>query len=355
LTRGRAWGEEDLVRRIERVFPGSDRQVVVPIGDDAAVLRVPAASSLVATTDQMVEGIHFRRADRPGRLLGDKALCVNLSDLAAMGATPRWALLSLFLPPHLRRRDLLEILRGMAGRARKCRVSLIGGNITASSVLALDLTLLGLLPRGITPLRRRGARAGDSILISGSLGASALGLRLLGSGWRWREGAAFKRGASPEKIRAATRVLRRHLSPEPELALGSLLARHGLASAAMDVSDGLSQDLHRLCRASGVGARVELSSLPLDPGAMALAGNEDALRLALHGGEDYLLLVTVPPSRMSALKRLLPRGRLRPIGRVVPQGDGISLVDSAGKERPMPAFGYDHLHPTRAIRVLRTP
>jgi len=352
LTRGRAWGEEELVRRIRRIFPVTDRQVEVPIGDDAAVLRVAGASRLVLTTDQLVEGIHFRRGDRPARLLGDKALGVNLSDLAAMGATPRWALLSLFLPPHLRRSDLLEILRGMARRARKHGVSLIGGNLTASKALALDVTLLGWLPPGVPAPRRRGARVGDVILVSGSLGTYALGLQLLQSGWTWRDSAAYKRGAGAQRSRAATRALRRHLTPEPELALGSLLARKGLVSAMMDLSDGLSRDLARLCQASAVGARVEISSLPLEPAAVAFAGQDEALRLALHGGEDYRLLVTVPPSRLFALKRLLPRHRLRAIGRVVVARDGIKLVDSTGRERPLPPSGYDHLRTPRARKRL---
>jgi thiamine-monophosphate kinase len=349
LSRDPVWGEDDLVRRIARIFPIPGPPIEVPIGDDAAVLRVGTGSRLVVTTDQMVQGVHFRRGDRPGRLLGDKALSVNLSDLAAMGATPRWALLSLFLPPRLRMPDLLEILSGMARRARRCGVSLIGGNLTASKTLALDLTLIGSFPPGVRPLLRRGAKVGDFILVSGSLGASAMGLRLLGSGWRWRRGSAFKRGASKKATRAANHVLRRHLMPEPELALGSFLARRRLASAAMDLSDGLSRDLPRLCRASGVGARVELAALPLDPAVVTLAGKEDALRLALHGGEDYRLLVAVRPSRLAAVEKLLPRGRLRPIGRILPGKAGIRLLDSGGKSRRLPVFGYDHLHPVRPV------
>jgi thiamine-monophosphate kinase len=349
LSRGPAWGEDDLVRRIERIFPVPGPPIEVPIGDDAAVVRVGAGKRLVVTTDQMVEGTHFRRGDRPGRLLGDKALSVNLSDLAAMGATPRWALLSLFLPPRLRPEDLLEILGGMARRARRCGVSLIGGNLTASKILALDLTLIGSLPVGVRPLLRRGAKVGDFILVSGSLGASAMGLRLLGSGWEWRKGAAFKPGATQRSARAATRVLRRHLTPEPELVLGSLLAGRRLASAAMDLSDGLSRDLPRLCRASRVGARLELPAVPLDPAVVALAGKEEALRLALHGGEDYRLLVAVRPSRLAAVEKLLPRGRLRPIGRIVPSKEGIRLVDSRGKSRLLPAFGYDHFRRVQPI------
>ena len=349
MARGRAWSEEDLVRLIRRIFPIPRRQVPVSIGDDAAVLCLPRASRLVLTTDQMVEGIHFRRSTHPPHLLGEKALAVNLSDLAAMGALPRWALLSLFLPPDLSRADLEAVLRGMARRARQSRVELIGGNITVSKVLALDLALVGTLAAGARPLLRRGARPGDTLFVSGRLGGSATGLYLLEGGWRWRGGSAWKRGAPPDMRQPATRALKLHLAPEPQVEIGSLLVRHGLASAAMDLSDGLSRDLWRLCEASGVGARLESNALPLDPSTVKLVGEKEALRLALHGGEDYQLLFTVRRSRRRELSRYLPSGRLYPIGRIVPKQEGIMLEDEAGRARPLLPLGYDH------FRASRTP
>lgn len=340
---GRVRGEEDLVRRIARMFPSAGRQVTVSLGDDAAVLRLAPSRPLVVTTDQLVEGVHFRRATHPPELLGEKAVSVNLSDLAAMGASPRWALMSLFLPPDLSAPYLEEVLRGMARRCSKVGVELVGGNLTSSKVLALDVTLLGLLPAGVRPLRRVGARAGDSIYVSGHLGGSALGLGLLGKGWRWAGGRARKRRASAPAMRCATRALRKHFCPEPELELGLLLARHRLASAAMDLSDGLSLDLRRLCRASGVGARILSGSLPLDPAALQLAGERNALGLALNGGEDYRLLFTVPPGRATLLRRLVSPDKLHPIGRIVPLREGVKLVDEKGRAKPLTPLGYDHL------------
>lgn len=353
MARGRTRSEEDLIRRIQRIFPIRQRQVLVPIGDDAAILKLSASSRLVITTDQMVEGVHFLRDTHPPGLLGEKALSVNLSDLAAMGAVPRWALLSLFLPGDLASDFLEGILLGMARRARRADVALIGGNITASKALALDVTLLGTMASGVRPLLRSGARPGDTIYVSGSLGGAALGLSLLRAGWRWGRIRQRKHRAASAAQRAAAGALKRHLAPDPELDLGRLLARHSLATSAMDLSDGLSLDLHRLCRASRVGARIFVDSLPLDTAAMLWLGEEQARRLALHGGEDYRLLFSVPPSRAMRLCRLVPLDRLHPIGQIVPLREGITLEDEAGRVAPLPPLGYDHFVSGGAMQRFR--
>ena len=354
MARGRTRSEEELTRRIRRIFPIRDRQVLVPIGDDAAVLEISSSSRLVITTDQMVEGVHFRRDTHPPDLLGDKALTVNLSDLAAMGAMPRWALLSLFLPRDLSPEYLEAVLLGMARRARQAGVALLGGNLTASKALALDVTLLGTMRTGTRPLLRSGARPGDTIYVSGSLGGAAFGLSLLRAGWRWGALRQSKhpRAASPAQ-RLAKGALKRHLAPDPELELGRLLARHSLATSAMDLSDGLSLDLHRLCQASRVGARIFSDALPLDSAAVRWLGEEEALRLALHGGEDYRLLFSVPPGRVRRLCRLAPLDRIHPIGQLVPLREGITLEDAAGKAVPLPPLGYDHFVSGGAMRRSR--
>ena len=332
-----------MIRRIRRIFPAPDSRVQVPIGDDAAVLALPPSQRLVVTTDQLVEGVHFHRGTHPPALLGEKALAVNLSDLAAMGCTPRWALLSLLLPFDLPPRYLEQILRGMARSARRYGVSLIGGNLSSSKMLALDVTLLGTMEPGVRPLRRSGARPGDMIYVSGSLGGAALGLSLLSAGWRMNQSGPAARRLRDSLGRLAQGALRAHLAPVPELELGSLLARHALATAAMDLSDGLSLDLHRLCRASRVGARIFSSALPLDPAALKWVGEEQALELALRGGEDYRLLFAVPRSRTRRLCRLVPLGRLHPIGQMVRRSRGITLEDDQGHSRTLSPIGFDHL------------
>ncbi|HEU5182382.1 MAG TPA: thiamine-phosphate kinase [Candidatus Polarisedimenticolia bacterium] len=345
MIRGGAGGEDDLIRRIGAIFRTSDRHVVVPIGDDAAVIDPPPRQRIILTTDQMVEGVHFRRALHPPDLLGDKALSVNLSDLAAMGAEPRWALLSLFLPPGLPFDYLEAVLRGMARRAKRSGTVLIGGNLTRSERFALDVTLVGALPRGIRPLTRGGARAGDHLFVSGSLGGSALGLKLLEGGKRSPAGRT-RRG---REALWRERALKRHFQPEPEIELGRQLSRHRLASAAMDLSDGVSRDLRRLCRASHVGALLFAESLPLDPAARGLLGAEKALEMALHGGEDYRLLYCVPPHRMAELSRRVPARKRLCIGRIIPGKPELSLEDARGRRYPLPVLGHDHLE-TRPSR-----
>jgi len=343
LPRGRFRSEEELIRRIRRFFPAPGRGVAVPIGDDAALVDLPAPTRLAITTDQLVEGVHFLRKAHPPALLGEKALSVNLSDLAAMGAVPRWALLNLFLPRGMAADYLESVLRGMAGRARREKVSLVGGNITSARVFALDLTLMGALPRGVKPLLRSGARPGDTLFVSGPLGAARMGLSLLASGWRLGRSRPGRRLPSRVLRKHVVRALKSHLSPAPELKLGQLLARHALASAAMDLSDGLSLDLHRLCRASRIGARISAAAIPLDRAAVGLVGEKKALLMALFGGEDYRLLFTVAPGRRKQLGRLAAGHGLHPIGRCVPRRQGIKLEDGTGRSISLSPRGYDHL------------
>jgi thiamine-monophosphate kinase len=342
-------GEEGLIRRIRETFPRPSAEVPVPIGDDAACIRLPARATLVITTDQMVEGVHFRRSTHPPAFLGARALTVNLSDLASMGARPRWFLLSLFLPPDVPDPYLEGILTGMAREAHRHRVALVGGNLTAGPALALDITLAGTLPARIRPMLRSGGVPGDRLFVSGTLGGSAFGLDLLASGWRWKRGRAARAGAPSPEVEFATRALRCHLAPSPDYLLASWIARRGLASSAIDLSDGLSLDLGRLCLAAGTGARVDSRRLPLDPAAVAMRGRPRALELALHGGEDYQLLFSVPPGKTPALRRLVAQGRATEIGVLTAHKGRILLEDSRGKMSPIKRKGFDHLrvHPRR--------
>lgn len=300
-------------------------------GDDCAVL--PTAPALCVTTDAVVEGVHFRRLDGPLEDVGHKALAVNLSDLAAMGARPRWFLCAL-AAPSLTLAEAHALGRGMAALARRFRIPLVGGNLSRARELSLTLTAAGT-PAGPRALLRSGGRPKDVLYVSGTLGAARLGLRSL-----------RRRGQGLRLERAE----RRQRRPEPRVRLGLLAARY--ASAAMDVSDGFLQDLGRLLLASHVGADVELARLPVDAEVRkAFRRPTLALRSALLGGEDYELLLAVPRGRAAAFERACARAgeAVTAVGRLV-RRPGLMLLDAEGREKRLPLSGFDHFRTRRAPR-----
>jgi thiamine-monophosphate kinase len=332
-------GEDAVVR----VFTGARRRggadgstVLFGPGDDAAVVRPPRGARLLLTTDLLAEGVHFRRAWAAPADLGWKLAAVNASDIAAMGGRPLWALLSLALPPVLDRSFATELGRGLRGAARSFGFTLVGGDTCASAAgIFLSLTLAG--EAGPRLLTREGARTDELIFVTGHLGASALGLAAL-----------ERRGGAPLPA-ALRRCARRHLHPEPRLAFGAALARTGLARAALDVSDGVSRDLGRLCAASRVGAEVRADLLPLLPSSSraALLLGRDPIAAALHGGEEYELLFTARPRdavRVAALGRRLGL-RVTAIGRTLPRRAGVSVVGSDGRRLALIPQGWEHFSP----------
>lgn len=333
--------ETDLLRSFERLFATRRRDVRVGVGDDAAVLAAP--SSLAVSTDALVEGEDFTGAADP-YLVGRKAMNVNLSDLAAMGATPLHALLTLGLPRETPVAWLDGFLDGFRAAAREQAVAIVGGDLTAARERFASVTVLGRVSEE-GPLRRGGGGPGDELWVSGTLGAAAAGLSLVLRGYRRdRDGkvtAPRGRRVSPARRDEIARLLRHQLDPRPMVDLGRALAEGGIASAAIDLSDGLARDLHRLCRASGTGAVVETATLPVDSGLPALAELPTSpLDLALFGGEDYGLLFAVPPERLGAMKKLAARFAVRRIGRL----DGTSkvLLAEAGAFTSLPDRGFDH-------------
>jgi thiamine-monophosphate kinase len=316
-------GEFELIGRFTRSFTNGEG-VRVGIGDDAAVLRPPAGEDLVATVDAVVEGIHFTGRFSPGEI-GWKALAVNLSDLAAMGARPLWALVALATPRAANAARLGGIGRGIAACARRHGVAVVGGNVTAARELSVTVTVVGSVRRG-RALLRGGGRPGDLLVVSGTLGDAALGVR----------------AGAPAALRDRQR------RPRPRLALGAAAA--GIARAAIDLSDGLLQDLGHLCEASGVGARVEADRLPLS-GAYrrAVRGRRDPLAGALSGGEDYELLLAVPPARLGALRAAARRVRtpVTVVGVLEPR-PGVRVVEGGRPLRPRRA-GHDHLRPVSIL------
>jgi len=321
--------ESEFVRWLARKAPGSGGRLRLGIGDDAALVEVARGQSLILTTDLSIEDVHFTRRLHPPRAIGHRALARSLSDIAAMGGTPRYALVSLAIPRGTSRAWMDQVYAGMLALARRFAVKLIGGDTARAPAQAmLDVVVAGEVPRG-RELLRSGARPGDRIFVSGRLGLSALGLRLLRTK---RRGTA--RRAPTEAIAKA--AMQAHLFPEPQCALGRFLSSHGLASALMDISDGLSSDLARLCEASGVGARLWRERIP----GVNLEDAEASLRLALHGGEDYQLLFTVPPRKLSRLPAKFGSLPLHLIGQIR-KGRGMRLERAEGETEPLQPGGWD--------------
>ncbi len=281
-------GEFELIDRFFRGCGAQRSDVPLGVGDDAALIEFPPDRQLVAAIDTLVESVHFPAGSSPASV-GHRALAVNLSDLAAMGAEPGWALLALTMP-RADERWLEGFGRGLDALAREFRVALVGGD-TTSGPLCVTLQILGTIERG-TALTRAGAAAGDALYVSGTLGDAGAGLQLEQS----RIDVADARSA---------RYLRdRFLFPAPRVALGRRLRAY--ASACIDVSDGLLGDAGKLARASGCGVELDYAMLPVSPALAAAVGPERARELALTAGDDYELLFSVPPSRAAAFVRDLP-------------------------------------------------
>jgi thiamine-monophosphate kinase len=326
-----AYDEASLLATLRAAIPRFDEPL--GIGDDAAIL-----DGHVLTTDMLVEDIDFTSAI-PIEFVAAKSLAVNLSDLAAMGARPRAFLLSLGLSPSARS-QFDRFVAGIAGAAARYEVGLIGGDLSAAEKLIISITAIGTAPE--RPLLRSGARRGDRLFVSRALGGSVAGLRLLQNGWRISTtGVVTPPAAFDYGVReVATAAMLRHVAPEPECELGPKLATMPEVSACIDISDGLSIDLARLCEASGVGAVIDVERLPPLPGlpetARALGVAVEAA--VLHGGEEYALLFT-STLRESELSQRCGRPVFS-IGRIT-ERPGV-FIDRDGTEEPLEAKGFDH-------------
>jgi thiamine-monophosphate kinase len=334
-------GEHELTRRIQDRIPRAELPVC--IGDDAAAVDV--TSPVLVTADTLVEGVHFSRDTAPARLVGRKALTVNLSDIAAMGGVGRHAVVSLCLPRELELSWVDSLYDGLLERAAEAGVSIVGGNVARSpGAVVVDVTLLGEAER---LLLRSGAQPGDLVVVSGELGAAAEGVQLLRQGARLNEdGELSATGVWTESSAPEVEAcLRAQLDPRPPLALARSLAERGLARAGMDLSDGLSSDLAEMCRQGGLGARIEEAALPVSPAVMRLerAKGGDARAVALHGGEDYQLLLAVDPAQFEALRELAGVWgiAISGIGEFFAGGPQVVLRDGQ-VEHPVTALGHDH-------------
>jgi thiamine-monophosphate kinase len=339
MTTVRDLGEFGLIERLTkkvaeaRLTPPSagDFQLRLGIGDDAAAWRVGHGVE-VSTTDTLVEGAHFTRQTIPWPDVGWKLMAANLSDIAAMGATPLYATITLGLPSNLPVADVDRLYDGILQACSRYATMVVGGDVVSAPIVFVSATLNGVT--AAEPLTRTAARPGDAVAITGPLGASAGGLRLL---QRIRPGPG---GPDSALDGVSGALIDAHRRPEPRLQEGQRLLRAGIR-CAMDVSDGLVADLSKLCHASGVAAQVREDRVPVDANLQKVLP-EEALQLALNGGEEYELLFTGPPAILQRVTAELPHSAI--IGEVTAEEPGQVLVlDSTGDQVQVTASGWDHL------------
>jgi len=316
-------GELARVEAIARKLGRARSGIEIGMGDDAAVLSIMDKRTVISV-DASVEGVHFQRDWITLRSLGRRALVAALSDLAAMGAKPHSALLALGLPAALTDAELMEVIDGIADASDEYDTPVVGGNVTRASELSLTTTVLGTLGPATAPLSRKGARPGDGVFVTGVVGAAALGCALLQKGLRFATSSALERF-----------FIEAWAHPSAAIVAGQRLA--GLATAAIDISDGLVQDLGHVCRASGLHARVSTDELPLAQGFRELCAHHDLepLPLALAGGEDYVLLFTAPASATAG--KLGTR-----IGVLTEGSPTVTVVDAAGEPIDLKSPGFQH-------------
>jgi thiamine-monophosphate kinase len=314
--------EDELVREIARHFPrGLSRGLGLGIGDDAALWKAKPGFAGILTSDWFLEVSHFLLDKHPAESVGWKCLARAASDIAAMGGAPRYFLLNLALPAAATGKWLKRFLGGLRRAAGSLDCVLAGGDTTRSNRILISITVIGEIPEGQEVLRS-GARAGDLVFVSGTLGEAEHGLQLLRK--------------SSGKARPVNPALRKHLYPEPRVALGRWLAGKKLASSMMDLSDGLSSDLPRLCAASGVGAVIHRGRLPVLRGM----AEKPAQQLALHGGDDYELLFTISPRKAASLPAKFRKLDLTQIGEITRER-GVRIMGNDRKLEPLPVAGWD--------------
>ena len=336
--------EFDLIRALHRRH-GRRRKasVIQGIGDDAAVITSRAGQWTVLTTDLLTEGIHFDLRTATMADIGFRTAAANLSDIAAMGGTPQHLLVALAIPRTGTRHHVLQLYRGMMAACRPHQVGLIGGDTsTSSGGWFLSVTLIGMIPP-YKVLFRSGARIGDLLYVTGTIGDALAGLRLLNE-------PPFRAKRHPSTAVLSPRhrqfLIGRHLRPIARVAEGQWFSTHRFATSAIDVSDGLSGDLRHICEESHVGADLDLAALPLSPACRAYAASRalDPVDLALTGGEDYELLFTVSPRQRLRLERTaLKRGfSLTCIGKIHPFRFGIQAVSRDGRRHRLANTSYEH-------------
>jgi thiamine-monophosphate kinase len=337
-----SFGEFELIARLTSDL-ASREDVHLGVGDDCAIMDIGGDQLLLATCDSQVEGVHFTLQTSNPEQIGRKALAVNLSDIAAMGGMPRFALISLLIPSHISPEILEEMYRGLRQEAKRFDTAIVGGNIASvgrggsSSSFTIDITILGSVMRD-RAITRSGARSGDTLCVTGHLGDSAAGLFTL---------------FHPENtysLAERDRVQNAHRTPHPRIAEGRILSQFGphVITAMLDISDGLSGDLAHLCECSQVGVRVELACLPLSPSIHTIAheAGQDPLHWAMHGGEDYELLFTVASGYEQRVIDAVQTATGTPvtiIGSMLPLAEQMQLLYPDGHQENIQPQSWDHL------------
>ena len=334
--------EFDLIRTLHRRHGRRTPSVIRGIGDDAAVVTSGIGRWSLLTTDLLAEGIHFDLQTATMADIGFRAAAANLSDIAAMGGTPQYLLVALAIPRTGTKQHVLQLYRGMMAACRSHHVELIGGDTSASSAgWFISVTLVGMVPPR-KALFRSGARVGDLLYVTGTVGDALAGLMLL------NEPPRKKRHPRTTALSFRHRqfLIGRHLHPTARLAEGQWLSAYRFATSAIDISDGLSGDLRHICEESHVGVDLNLDALPLSPACRAYAASRqlDRVALALTGGEDYELLFTLSPRHKTQVERAakLRRFRMTHIGTIRPARNGIQAIGPDKTRRPVPNTSYEH-------------
>lgn len=328
-------GEWNLIQRIQQLLPAmSGRDVILGIGDDAAILRLDDHRTMLITCDIQVQNQHFRLQQISPYQLGRRAIAVNLSDIAAMGGRPTYALVSLGFPADLPTITFDELIRGLRDQLADFSAHIIGGNLSRTRQdLLIDITLLGEAPRGQV-LTRSGARPGDRIFVTGRLGESAAGFYVLE-----HYGTNYPAEFEP--------LVRKHLQPIPRVTTGQLIAQSGFATSMTDISDGLASDLDHICSASGVGAEIDEARLPQPDRIeqVAARSGHSVRTLLLHCGEDYELLFTLRPETPTSVVNSIVQSSgvpLTEIGRIVPKEAGMDLISHDRQRLSLHPEGWNH-------------
>ncbi len=333
-------GEFGLIRNLKRQWPASSPWIVTGIGDDAAMLKTRQGQQLLISTDVLIEGVHFDLDYQTPKDLGWRAGVANLSDIAAMGGTPLYLLVSMAIPGRVPPRHIRELYRGIQAACHPFNVDLIGGDTSSSpSQIFLSLTIMGSI-RANRALTRNSAEIGDRIYVTGTIGDANAGIHIL------QTRSTNRRRSRPSAVEAF--LIRRHLRPTPRIHIGQLLVDRKLAHAAIDLSDGLSSDVGHVCTESRVGAEIRATALPLSSQLRAFAKRDkrDPMQIALQGGEDYELLFTAPANRHQNVLRVSEQTKvpITCIGEIKPKTFGRRLVLPSGRKHKLPSESFRHFN-----------